>query len=95
MTDADKPGSRTPRARSSGMVLETIKAGTRTIIGSVETSFGLVCFSRRLLDTADDDLRYKLLMHDLPRRFHQLTRELQVAALKDPPPYHRPAGTHS
>lgn len=55
---------------------------TGTIIGGVETDFRLARFSRRLLDAADDDSRYRLLMHDVPRRFHQLTRELQVVAIE-------------
>lgn len=52
----------------------------------MERNFRLARLSRRLLEAPDDDSRYRLLMHDLPRRFHQLTRELQIVALKDPPP---------
>lgn len=52
----------------------------------MEANFRLARLSSRLLDAADDDSRYRLLMHDVPRRFHQLTRELQIVALRDPPP---------
>ncbi len=52
----------------------------------MERDFRVAHFSRVIREALDDHERYRMLIHDLPRRFHQLTRELQVAALKDPAP---------
>ncbi len=40
----------------------------------------------RVIREEDDDTQYRMLVRDLPRQFHRLPRDLQVAALKDPAP---------
>ena len=52
----------------------------------MERDFQVAQYGHRLVDAPDDDARYRMLMHDLPRRFHQLPSELQIAALSIPPP---------
>lgn len=41
-------------------------------------------YSSVLEDALDDMTRYRALVHDLPRRFHQLPHEMQAAARRDP-----------
>jgi len=48
--------------------------------------FRLATYSRVIQDGPDRDTRYRVLMHDLPRRFHRLAPSDQVAALAEPPP---------
>jgi len=48
--------------------------------------FRVADYSVVVRDAPDDMVRYRALMHDLPRRFHQLPRDLQARALRDPAP---------
>ena len=48
--------------------------------------FTLTAYSRILQDEVTDGDRYAVLMHQLPRRFHELGREEQFAALAESPP---------
>ena len=50
----------------------------------METDFRVESYSRVIREAPDDATRSRMLMHDLPRRFHQLPQDLQIAALKDP-----------
>lgn len=43
-------------------------------------------YSEVVRDAPDDMVRYRALMHDLPRQFHQLPPSLQARALRDPAP---------
>ena len=51
--------------------------------------FTLAAYSRILQDEVSDEDRYAVLMHQLPRRFHELGREEQFAALAEAPPLTR------
>ena len=52
----------------------------------MSVGFRVADYSSVLQDALDDAERYRALMHDLPRRFHQLPSDLQVGALRDPAP---------
>ena len=43
-------------------------------------------YSRLIREEAEDANRYMMLMHDLPRRFHRLSRKGQTAALEEAAP---------
>ena len=47
--------------------------------------FSLQGYSWIIRDEPDDSERYGVLMHQLPRRFHDLSRDAQAAALLEPP----------
>lgn len=48
--------------------------------------FALATYSRIIQEEAEDDVRYRALIHQLPRQFHGLERTAQAAALLEPPP---------
>lgn len=48
--------------------------------------FRVADYSWVLRNALDDSERYRALMHDLPRPFHQLQPALQARALRDPAP---------
>lgn len=48
--------------------------------------FRVADYSSILENALDNMERYRALMHDLPRRFHRLTPEAQVRALRRPAP---------
>ncbi len=48
--------------------------------------FRVADYSAILDNALDDTERYRALMHDLPRRFHQLPSERQISALSEPAP---------
>ena len=48
--------------------------------------FTLAAYSRIIEEEPDDADRYRALMHQLPRRFHELGRDDQAAVLLERPP---------
>ena len=56
---------------------------------SMGQTFRVAAYSSVLSNALDDMERYRAVMHDLPRRFHALPRELQAAALREPAPLTR------
>lgn len=48
--------------------------------------FALATYSRVIEDGPDRDTRYRVLMHDLPRGFHQLEPADQLEGLAEPAP---------
>ena len=52
----------------------------------MERDFEVAWYGKFLCDESDRNFRYRMLMHDLPRGFHALPRQMQVDALKKPPP---------
>ncbi len=53
---------------------------------SMHSRFTLEAYSRIIKDEPDDADRYRALMHQLPRRFHELRRDEQAAVLLERPP---------
>ena len=47
--------------------------------------FTVAEYSRVIKDALDDSECYRMLIHDLPRRFHEAGREQQARALEPPP----------
>ena len=48
--------------------------------------FSVPYYSRAILDAPCDDFRYKLVIHELPRRFHEADRDEQCKVLRESPP---------
>ena len=48
--------------------------------------FTVAEYSQVIKDALDDSERYRMLIHDLPRRFHEANREQQARALEPAPP---------
>ena len=58
----------------------------RAVYGdSMRRWFNLESYSRVVREDPDEDWRYRLLMHQLPRQFHALSQDEQAAALLEPP----------
>lgn len=57
-----------------------------TLKAIVEHHFRVADYSRVIREAPDDSHRVGMLLHDLPRRFHQASREEQISALRDPAP---------
>ena len=52
---------------------------------AIQGRFRISIYSDVIREADDDSHRFGMIMRDLPRRFHQESREGQLAALKDPP----------
>ena len=52
---------------------------------AIHGCFRVAAYSDVIRETHDDPHRYRMIMHDLPRRFHQESQEGQLAALEEPP----------
>lgn len=82
--DSPRPeGHRLTGALSLAMLVKDTAVDTHT--GNTETGFRFALFSR-VIEKEGEKICYRMLMHDLPRRFQRQTAELQVPALRAPAP---------
>ena len=77
------------RSTASGTLARFLFAPGRAATATVRqanhgTEIRTGAYSSVLEDALDDMARYRALVHDLPRRFHQLPHEMQAAARRDP-----------